>query len=73
MFGRQALHAWRLTVAHPVTGKLMRFVAPMASDFNYLLRQLRAERDNVRVLEEDEDDFDDDFDESGIEVIYVRD
>jgi hypothetical protein len=37
------------------------------------LRQLRAERDNVRVVEEDEDDFDDDFDESGIEVIYVRD
>ena len=69
LFGRQALHAWRLSVAHPQTGKVMRFVAPLADDMKYLLKSLRAQRDNVV----EEDDFDDDFDEDGIEVIYVRD
>ncbi len=70
LFGRQALHAWRLSVAHPQTGKVMRFVAPMADDMKYLLKSLRAQRDNVV---EDDDFDDDDFDEDGIEVIYVRD
>jgi hypothetical protein len=35
----------------------------------YLLKTLRAQRDNVPEV----DDFDDDFEEDGIEVIYVRD
>ena len=69
LFGRQALHAWRLSVAHPQSGKVMRFVAPLADDMKYLLKSLRAERDNVV----EEDDSDDDFDEDGIELIYVRD
>jgi 23S rRNA pseudouridine1911/1915/1917 synthase len=69
MFDRQALHAWRLTLVHPVTGKTMRFVAPLANDMKYLLKTLRAQRDNVPEV----DDFDDDFEEDGIEVIYVRD
>jgi 23S rRNA pseudouridine1911/1915/1917 synthase len=69
LFDRQALHAWRLTVEHPYTHAPMRFVAPMARDMKFLLKNLRAERDNVVDDEEDEDDFDED----GIEVIYVRD
>ncbi len=69
MFGRQALHAWRLTVVHPFTGEKKRFVAPMAMDMKNLLKGLRAERDNLP----EEDDFDDDFEEDGNEFIYVRD
>ena len=69
MFGRQALHAWRLSVVHPFTGEKKRFVAPMAVDMKSLLKGLRAERDNVP----EDDDFDDDFEEDGNEFIYVRD
>jgi 23S rRNA pseudouridine1911/1915/1917 synthase len=69
MFGRQALHAWRLALKHPATGKIVQFVAPLPNDMKLLLKTLRAERDNRSV----DDDFDDDdFDESGIESIYVR-
>ena len=68
LFHRQALHAWRLTVSHPHTGEQKRFIAPMANDMQFLLRSLRAERDNRVDAEDDEDSFDDD----GVEVIYVR-
>lgn len=30
---RQMLHAWKLALPHPVTGKTMTFTAPMAEDF----------------------------------------
>ena len=30
---RQMLHAWRLRLKHPITGKLMRFEAPLPNDF----------------------------------------
>jgi 23S rRNA pseudouridine1911/1915/1917 synthase len=69
LFDRQALHAWRLTLAHPLTGKTVKFVAPLARDMQFLLKQLRRERDNVREVE---DDWDDDFDDGDVEVIYVR-
>lgn len=69
MFDRQALHAWRLTVKHPHTGEPMRFVAPMPNDMKFLLKKLRAERDN-RAEGDDDDDY---FEEDGIEFIYVRD
>jgi 23S rRNA pseudouridine1911/1915/1917 synthase len=69
LFDRQALHAWRLTLTHPATGKSVRFVAPLAKDMQFLLKQLRRERDNVREVE---DDWDEDFDDDGVEVIYVR-
>lgn len=69
LFDRQALHAWRLTLTHPATNETRKFIAPMARDFKFLLKTLRAERDNVMI----EDDLDDDFDDDGVEVIYVRD
>ena len=71
LFHRQALHAWRLTVAHPHTGEQKRFVAPLPNDMKFLLKGLRAERDN-RVEGDDDDDYDN-FVEDGVEVIYVRD
>lgn len=42
-FRRQALHAARLTLAHPVTGEEMRFEAPMPADMRALVAAL--ERD----------------------------
>jgi 23S rRNA pseudouridine1911/1915/1917 synthase len=40
-FERQALHAWRLTVRHPATGKIMTFEAPLPPDLADLLARLR--------------------------------
>jgi len=41
-FPRQALHAFRLVFAHPVTGRTMRFEAPMPRDFVALVSRLRS-------------------------------
>ena len=37
---RQALHAWRLAFAHPVTGQAMEFVAPVPQDMRQALQRL---------------------------------
>ncbi len=36
-FSRQALHAWRLQFAHPGTGRLLRFEAPLPADMAALV------------------------------------
>jgi len=41
-FPRQALHAWRLTIAHPATGQPITFEAPLPEDMAALLATLRA-------------------------------
>jgi len=41
-FRRQALHAQRLGLAHPVSGEALRFEAPLPADFAALLAALRA-------------------------------
>ena len=41
-FGRQALHAGRLTVKHPVTGHALTFEAPLPQDLKELIAALRA-------------------------------
>ena len=38
---RQALHAARLTLRHPVDGRTLRFEAPLPADLQVLLRKLR--------------------------------
>jgi 23S rRNA pseudouridine1911/1915/1917 synthase len=43
-FGRQALHAARLTVKHPATGKPLTFEAPMPKDMADLIAELRGRR-----------------------------
>ncbi len=58
-FGRQALHARRLTLRHPETGETLTFQAPLPSDMEELIEELRDYRDG--------------FDEGEAEVIYVRD
>jgi len=42
LIDRQALHAHRLTIRHPRTGKTMEFVAPLPEDMNRLLDFLRT-------------------------------
>jgi 23S rRNA pseudouridine1911/1915/1917 synthase len=34
---RQALHAWQLTLPHPVTGERLQFEAPVPADFEAVL------------------------------------
>ncbi len=46
MLNRQALHASELLFTHPVTGKGLRFVAPLPEDFAGALARLRAFRDS---------------------------
>ena len=41
-FRRQALHAWRLGLVHPLTRKLLQFESPLPDDFAALLASLRA-------------------------------
>ncbi len=42
-FPRQALHAWRLGLAHPVTGEALAFSAPLPGDMTDLLAALAAD------------------------------
>ncbi|MDG4866830.1 23S rRNA pseudouridine(1911/1915/1917) synthase RluD [Guyparkeria sp. 1SP6A2] len=58
-FGRQALHARRLTLRHPETGETLSLEAPMPEDMDELIDLLRDYRDG--------------FDEGEAEVIYVQD
>ncbi len=41
-FRRQALHAWRLGLVHPLTRKQLQFESPLPEDFAALLSSLRA-------------------------------
>lgn len=43
-FGRQALHAWRLSCLHPADGRPLTFEAPLPADFTDLLARLRRAR-----------------------------
>jgi 23S rRNA pseudouridine1911/1915/1917 synthase len=42
MFARQMLHAWKLAFRHPRTGEIMKFEAPLPTDFAEALRALTA-------------------------------
>ena len=41
-FGRQALHAWRLSFRHPAENRVIKFEAPIPDDLRKLLAQLRS-------------------------------
>jgi 23S rRNA pseudouridine1911/1915/1917 synthase len=94
---RQALHAWSLSFAHPITGKtIANHCAPpedmlaalvsmgvqwpslesaLLASPGFEVELVEAAVHEEAIFEFDTDDFDedDDFDESGVEVIYVRD
>lgn len=46
---RQALHAWKITISHPATGKDIEFTADLPADMLRLLDHYRWERD-MRAL-----------------------
>ncbi|MQY50320.1 23S rRNA pseudouridine(1911/1915/1917) synthase RluD [Rhodocyclus tenuis] len=75
VFHRQALHAWRLGLVHPVTGRTMQWTSPIPEDFAGLLDDLRAaaEAAQAAIDAAQADEFDDDWDEGdGPQVFYVR-
>ena len=47
-FSRQALHAHRLALAHPVTGQWMEWEAPLPPDMQALLEALRTDAEETR-------------------------
>lgn len=49
LISRQALHARRLTISHPVSGKLITFEAPLPPDFETTLAALRQRREGNSV------------------------
>jgi hypothetical protein len=42
--GRVALHAWKLEIRHPISGKMMEFEAPLPLDLQTLIDKLRKFR-----------------------------
>lgn len=80
--GRQALHAYRLSLIHPLTNELMQFEAPLPEDIYHLLSVLRLQagmnsslkpdqewQQRLSAMAADEDEWDeDDYD---VEVIYM--
>ena len=47
ILSRQALHAMRLSLAHPVSGEALNFQAPLPADLNGVLEDLRKFRARV--------------------------
>ena len=69
-FDRQALHARRLGLVHPATGKPMLWKTEMPEDMAELIDTARMLAFEAQAIEE-EGDWDEDF-EDGPEIIYVR-
>jgi len=43
LVARQALHAWRLSFRHPISGEALQFTAPLPEDLRELLASARFE------------------------------
>ncbi|KVP38277.1 RluA family pseudouridine synthase [Burkholderia ubonensis] len=59
-FARQALHAWRLGLVHPVSGKTMQWRCPLPDDMNALVAALGFGQDDGE-FDDDDGVYDDDF------------
>ena len=72
-FPRQALHARRLGLVHPVSGKSMLWKSDLPEDMAELIETARMLAFEAKAqAEEDEDDWDEDEYADGPEIIYVR-
>ena len=60
-FARQALHAWRLGLVHPVTGKAMQWRCPLPDDMNTLVAALGFGQGDEEFDDDDGVYDDDDF------------
>jgi len=63
-FARQALHAWRLGLIHPQTGRAMQWRADVPDDMAALSAALGLGRDDEGAFDEAYYDGDDDYDDS---------
>jgi len=79
-FHRQALHAYRLGLIHPLTREPMQWDAPLPEDMAQLLRQLRSEWEERKALRRQRQEEawaaewgDDDWDEEEDEAEEVED
>ncbi len=66
-FERQALHAYKLGLVHPVTGKSVSWTAPPPEDFQALIDALDF---SAGEAEAEDDDWDEDW-EDGPEIIWA--
>jgi len=69
-FARQALHARRLGLVHPVTGKPMLWKSNVPEDMAELIATARMLAFEARAAEEEDEDWDEEF-EDGPEIIYA--
>lgn len=70
-FPRQALHARRLGLVHPLTGKSMMWRSQLPDDMAELVEMARMLAFEAKALEEEaEEDWDEEF-EDGPEIIYA--
>jgi 23S rRNA pseudouridine1911/1915/1917 synthase len=70
-FDRQALHARRLGLVHPASGKPMMWKSQLPDDMAELIAILRSEAFEARAVEDEDDDWDEEL-EGGPEIIYAR-
>jgi 23S rRNA pseudouridine1911/1915/1917 synthase len=71
-FHRQALHARRLGLVHPASGKPMLWKSKLPDDMAQLVQHARMLAFEALASEEDDDDDWDDDLEGGPEIIYAR-
>ncbi|MBN3763994.1 RluA family pseudouridine synthase [Burkholderia sp. Ac-20365] len=70
-FARQALHAWRLALVHPQTGRTMQWRADLPEDIAELSEALGLGREHEDAYDEDYDEYDDfDDNEAALESGY---
>ena len=69
-FARQALHARRLGLVHPATGKPMLWKSNIPEDMAELIATARMLAFEARAAEEEDEDWDEEF-EDGPEIIYA--
>ncbi|KAF1025973.1 MAG: Ribosomal large subunit pseudouridine synthase D [Burkholderia plantarii] len=61
-FARQALHAWRLGLVHPVTGRTMQWRCAVPADIAELAGALGFGAEEAQFDADEDDDYDDDYD-----------
>jgi len=69
-FTRQALHAKRLGLVHPLTGKPMLWKSELPEDMAELVATVRMLAFEARAAEEEDEEWDEEF-EDGPEIIYA--
>ena len=70
-FHRQALHARRLGLVHPASGKPMSWKSALPDDLADLIQHARMLAFEASAIENDDDEWEEEFDD-GPQIIYAR-